>query len=154
MESARESQRKAVIGITDAQACNAPLPTPWVVTRHQPIPVQGAWLAQVVSGFFNYYAVPINTRALSAFRDRVVELWRRSLRRRSQRDLTTWERMKKLATDWLPRRRILHPWPSERFAVKHPRWEPSARIGPARFCAGGAQQSASLPRSLGVPTLR
>lgn len=108
--------------------------------RHQPIPVQGAWLAQVVSGFFNYYAVPTNTRALSAFRDRVVELWRRSLRRRSQRDFTTWERMKKLATDWLPRPRILHPWPSERFAVKHPRWEPSARIGPARFCAGGAQQ--------------
>jgi RNA-directed DNA polymerase len=26
-----------------------------------------------------------------------------------------------------------------RFAVKHPRWEPSARIGPARICAGGAQ---------------
>jgi RNA-directed DNA polymerase len=26
-----------------------------------------------------------------------------------------------------------------RFAVTHPRWEPSARMGPARFCAGGAQ---------------
>src|SRR3954454_2861804 len=26
-----------------------------------------------------------------------------------------------------------------RFAVTHPRWEPSARIGPARICAGGAQ---------------
>src|SRR3954453_13454049 len=25
-----------------------------------------------------------------------------------------------------------------RFAVTHPRWEPSARIGPARICAGGA----------------
>ncbi len=61
--------------------------------RHQPIPVQGARLAQVVSGFFNYHAVPTNARALSAFRDRVVELWRRSLRRRSQRDFTTWERM-------------------------------------------------------------
>ena len=108
--------------------------------RHQPIPVQGAWLAQVVGGFFNYHAVPTNTRALSAFRDRMVELWRRSLRRRSQRDFTTWERMRKLASDWLPRPRILHPWPSERFAVKHPRWEPSARIGPARICAGGAQQ--------------
>ena len=108
--------------------------------RHQPIPVQGAWLAQVVSGFFNYHAVPTNARALSAFRDRVTELWRRSLRRRSQRDFTTWKRMRKLATDWLPTPRILHPWPSERFAVKHPRWEPSARIGPARFCAGGAQQ--------------
>ena len=67
--------------------------------RHQPIPVQGAWLAQVVSGFFNYHAVPTNARALSAFRDRVVELWRRSLRRRSQRDFTTWERMRKLAND-------------------------------------------------------
>ena len=104
-------------------------------------------LAQVVSGFFNYHAVPTNARALSAFRDRVTELWRRSLRRRSQRDFTTWKRMRKLATDWLPTPRILHPWPSERFAVKHPRWEPSARIGPARFCAGGAQKRASLPRS-------
>ena len=28
---------------------------------------------------------------------------------------------------------------THRFAVKHPRWEPSARMGPARFCAGGAQ---------------
>ncbi len=108
--------------------------------RHQPIPVQGAWLAQVVSGFFNYHAVPTNASALSAFRDRVVEHWRRSLRRRSQRDFTTWERMRKLASDWLPRPRNLHPWSSERYAVKHPRWEPSARIGPARFCAGGAQK--------------
>ena len=35
--------------------------------------------------------------------------------------------------------RILHPWPQQRFAVKYPRWEPSARMGPARLCAGGAQ---------------
>jgi hypothetical protein len=27
----------------------------------------------------------------------------------------------------------------KRFAVIHPRWEPSARMGPARICAGGAQ---------------
>ena len=57
--------------------------------RHQPIPVQGAWLAQVVSGFFDHHAVPTNARALSAFRDRVVELWRRSLRRRSRPNFTT-----------------------------------------------------------------
>ncbi len=25
------------------------------------------------------------------------------------------------------------------FAVSHPRWEPNARIGPVRICAGGAQ---------------
>ena len=107
--------------------------------RHQPIPEQGKWLAQVVAGFFNYHAVPTNFAALQAFRDHVRDLWRRSLRRRSQRDNTTYERMKKLANDWLPRPRILHPWPRDRFAVKHPRWEPYAGIPPVRFCAGGTQ---------------
>ncbi len=107
--------------------------------RHQPIPDQGKWLGQVVGGFFNYHAVPTNHRALCAFRDHVVDLWRRSLKRRSQRDKTRWDRMRKLADDWLPKPRILHPWPRDRFAVKHPRWEPSARIGPARICAGGVQ---------------
>ncbi len=31
---------------------------------HQPVPEQGRWLKQVVSGFFNYHAVPTNSRAL------------------------------------------------------------------------------------------
>jgi hypothetical protein len=89
--------------------------------RHQPIPEQGKWLRQVVRGHFAYYAVPTNSRALAAFRYHVVDLWRRSLRRRSQKDDTTWKRMTKLADDWLPKPRILHPWPSSRFAVTHPR---------------------------------
>jgi RNA-directed DNA polymerase len=29
--------------------------------------------------------------------------------------------MAKLADDWLPKPRILHPWPNQRFAVRHPR---------------------------------
>ena len=107
---------------------------------HQPIPEQGKWLKQVVTGFFAYHAVPTNFRALQAFRDHVKDLWRRSLKRRSQRDRTTWQRITKLVDDFLPQPRILHPWPRDRFVVKHPRWEPSARIGPARICAGGAQQ--------------
>jgi len=107
--------------------------------RHLPIPEQGKWLGQVVSGFFAYHAVPTNGHALVAFHHHVADLWRRSLRRRSQRDLTTWERMAQLANAFLPQPRILHPWPSERFAVKHPRWEPSALIGLARNCAGGAR---------------
>ena len=93
---------------------------------HEPIPEQGRWLKQVVAGFFNYHAVPTNSDALVAFRYYVTVLWHRSLRRRSQKDAMTWERMGKLVNDWLPRPRILHPWPSDRFAVKHPRWEPSA----------------------------
>ena len=105
--------------------------------RHQPVPEQGKWLRQVVSGFFEYHAVPTNSRALNTFRHHVTDLWRRSLRRRSQKDRITWNRIKKLADDFLPQARILHPWPHARFAVKHPRWEPSALIGHARICAGG-----------------
>ena len=88
---------------------------------HQPIPVQGSWLGRVVTGHFAYYAVPTNARALSAFRHYVTDLWRRTLRRRSQKDGFTWDRMTKLADHWLPAPRILHPWPDKRFAVKHPR---------------------------------
>jgi len=87
----------------------------------QPVPEQGDWLKQVVSGFNAYHAAPTNGRALRAFREHVKTLWYRTLRRRSQRDRTTWERLKTLADEWLPEPLILHPWPSNRFAVKHPR---------------------------------
>lgn len=88
---------------------------------HWPIPEQGKWLKQIVTGHFAYYAVPTNGRALSAFRHHVTDLWRRTLRRRSQRDGFTWDRMTKLTDAWLPKPRILHPWPDERFAVRYPR---------------------------------
>jgi len=107
---------------------------------HQPIPRQGQWLRQVVIGYDAYHAVPTNSRALAAFRYHIVDLWRRTLRRRSQKDGSTWERIATIANDWLPRPHILHPWPQQRFAVRHPRWEPDARMGPVRICAGGAQQ--------------
>ena len=107
---------------------------------HQPIPGQGKWLKQVVTGYINYHAVPTNGRALATFRFRVIDLWIRTLRRRSQKDRTAWERIRRLANDFLPKPCILHPWPEKRFAVRHPRWEPYALIGPVRFCAGGAQQ--------------
>src|SRR3981189_2602597 len=108
--------------------------------RDQPIPVQGKWLRQVVKGYFNYHAVPTNSRALAAFRFFVTELWQRSLRRRSQKDGTTWQQITQLAKDWLPKPDTLHPWPKIRFAVTHPRWEPYAGKPHVRFCAGGAQQ--------------
>ncbi len=38
----------------------------------------------------------------------------------------TWERITQIADAWLPQPRILHLWPEQRFAVRHPRWEPSA----------------------------
>jgi RNA-directed DNA polymerase len=107
--------------------------------RHQPIPRQGDWLRQVITGWNAYHAVPTNIRALRAFRDCITELWLRSLRRRGQRDRTTWERITRLADDYLPKPRILHPWPEQRFAVRYPRREPYAGMPHVRFCAGGAQ---------------
>jgi RNA-directed DNA polymerase len=106
---------------------------------HRPIPEQGRWLRQVVAGFFAYHAVPTNGRALAAFRYHVSGLWRRALRRRGQRGDFTWGRIAALADDWLPRPRTLHPWPQQRFAVKHPRWEPYAGMPHVRICAGGAR---------------
>lgn len=91
------------------------------VRMHHAIPEQGRWLRAVVTGFFAYHAVPTNARALGAFRHYVSDLWRRTLRRRSQKDRITWQRMTKLADAWLPPPRILHPWPDQRFAVTHPR---------------------------------
>jgi RNA-directed DNA polymerase len=107
---------------------------------HQPIPQQGKWLGQVVRGFFAYHAVPTNGPALAAFRYHVTELWRRTLERRSQKAGLVWARIASITGDWLPQPHIRHPWPSARFAVKHPRWEPYALVGPVRICAGGGQQ--------------
>lgn len=88
---------------------------------HSPIPEQGRWLRQVVTGHFGYFAVPTNGRALNAFRFYITDHWRRTLRRRSQRSGLTWDRTTKLTDHWLPKPQILHPWPQLRFAVTHPR---------------------------------
>ena len=106
---------------------------------HRTIPDQGRWLGRLIAGYYNYFAVPTNGRALGAFRGRIVDIWRSALQRRSQKDRTTWDEVERLARDYLPMPRILHPWPDVRFAVKHPRWEPYAGKPHVRICAGGAQ---------------
>jgi hypothetical protein len=74
-------------------------------------------LQSVVRGHFAYYAVPTNIKALGAFRTEVERSWYRALRRRSQKDSTTWEQMSRRRDRWLPRPRISHPWPEKRFDV-------------------------------------
>jgi RNA-directed DNA polymerase len=105
---------------------------------HKPIPEQGSWLGQVVTGHFAYHAVPTNLGALVAFHHHVTDLWRRTLQRRSQKAHKTWPDMTKLVAQWLPCPRIQHPWPNQRFAVKYPRWKPYAGKPHVRLYAGGA----------------
>ena len=85
---------------------------------HQPIPEQGHWLASVLRGHYNYYAVPGNSQAISGFRDQVTRHWHKALRRRSQRTRLNWERMHRLAQRWLPPATITHPWPDQRFDAR------------------------------------
>jgi RNA-directed DNA polymerase len=86
--------------------------------RHQPIPEQGQWLASVVRGHCAYYAVPGNYRAIETFRSEASRHWYKALRRRSQFDSLTWERMRRLEARWLPPAKIVHPWPEQRFDVR------------------------------------
>jgi len=88
---------------------------------HDPVPQTGAWLRSVVQGYFNYYAVPGNIDSLGLFRERVLRHWGHTLKRRSQRRRYAWVRRLKLAAQWLPIPRALHPWPFDRFAAIHPR---------------------------------
>jgi group II intron reverse transcriptase/maturase len=83
--------------------------------RHLPIAEQGQWLRSVVLGHNAYYAVPDNSKAITAFRNGVTRHWRRALTRRGQRGRVNWQRMRRIADHWLPIPRIVHPWPDERF---------------------------------------
>jgi group II intron reverse transcriptase/maturase len=83
--------------------------------RHEPVPLQGQWLASVVRGHLAYYAVPGNSRAIRAFRTQVIRHWCAALRDRSQRHHLAWKRMSRLATRWIPPARVLHPFPEDRF---------------------------------------
>jgi RNA-directed DNA polymerase len=84
---------------------------------HDPIPVVGTWLRQVVGGHIRYYGVPMNSPAIGMFRFQVGRLWHRALARRSHTGHVSWERMRRLIERWLPPARICHPYPLRRLGV-------------------------------------
>jgi group II intron reverse transcriptase/maturase len=89
---------------------------------HADLQQVGTWLQKVVSGWYQYYAVPGNYQRLQQFRDTVQVLWFRTLRRRSQRGRRLiWAKFVRLCKPWLPSPKILHPYPDVRFACQHPR---------------------------------
>lgn len=88
---------------------------------HDPLENVGAWLASVIRGFTNYVAVPGNMKAAREFYTQVNRLWYWVIRRRSNkaRGRWTWERFQRLCSRWLPRPRLVHPFPAVRFDAKH-----------------------------------
>lgn len=87
---------------------------------HRPMGEVARWLRSVVQGWMGYHAVPGNSRRLYQFLDEVSKLWLTVLRRRSQKgkDRWTWPRMRRLVRRHLPRPRVLHPYPEERFRAR------------------------------------
>ena len=85
---------------------------------HDPVPEVGKWLGSIIRGHVNYYGVPLNSRALQAFRNQVTRLWKRALSRRSQKGAVTWKRMHRIARCWLPPVRIVHPYPDQRLCLR------------------------------------
>jgi RNA-directed DNA polymerase len=88
--------------------------------KHHRTTEVGAWLHQAVLGYYQYHAVPGNTTQLRIFCRRVGRLWRSVLIRRSQRAQVRWARLNPLLNRWIPRPRVLHPYPMARFAARHP----------------------------------
>ena len=88
---------------------------------HEDVHDTAQWLGRVVNGWLNYYAVPTSARALRGFARRLLWIWLRTLRGRSQKDRTTIAGVARLAALYWPPVKVRHPWPTERFAVSHPR---------------------------------
>jgi RNA-directed DNA polymerase len=84
---------------------------------HVPISEVGKWLNSVLAGHYRYYGVPGNSSSMGAFRMRILRYWRWIIQRRSQRQRTTWERMKLIAARWLPLPHIYHSYPNQRLRV-------------------------------------
>jgi RNA-directed DNA polymerase len=84
---------------------------------HTPVPDMGRYVRAVVMGHMRYYAVPMNAVSVSDFRMGVVRIWRRVLKRRSQRSHMPWTRMQRYIARWVPQTHVCHPYPWQRFGV-------------------------------------
>jgi RNA-directed DNA polymerase len=70
----------------------------------------------VVQGYFSYHAVPGNVNRLNTFHKEVSRAWLHALWRRGQRGRMPWSRFGRLVERYLPRVRVLHQYPRQRFA--------------------------------------
>ena len=84
---------------------------------HEKVEDTARWLGNVLDGWLNYFAVPTSYRFLQRFVLRLKRMWLSILRRRSQKDRSTWASIERLTARHWPKLKIRHPWPTERMAV-------------------------------------
>lgn len=86
---------------------------------HDPIGVTLKWVKSVLTGHMNYYSVPGNLISVLRFREEVVKRWFKMLLRRSQRHQITWEKFGPWVRRFLPKVRVVHPYPDVRFRARY-----------------------------------
>lgn len=86
---------------------------------HHDIDAVGYWLKRMIQGYYQYFAVPDNTRRLYLFRASVLYTWYKVLLRRSQRRSLTWKKFRTLVEHWIPKPTPLHPYPEKRFCANY-----------------------------------
>jgi len=85
--------------------------------RHDPIELQHAALSRQIRGHCAYYGITGNARSLAVFRYMVLEIWRKWLRRRSNKARKGWQ--------WWHQLQERYPLPPAR--VVHSTYRPTAR---------------------------
>lgn len=111
---------------------------------HLPIAERGRYLARVLNGFFNYFAVPTNSRAINSFYRHVGWYWFRALRRRSQNNWLRWQRMRRWIDLFCRRHASGIPIPTSRSTLR-----PEAR---ARCGSSARRDLSGRRRAIAVPT--
>ena len=105
--------------------------------RHQPIPVQGRWLASVVRGHLAYYAVPGNTDAVTASAPRWPGTGTRRCGAAASARGSPGRGWAGIVTRWLPQGPRDASLPGGALRSQNLRQEPSAVVPHAGICAGG-----------------
>ncbi len=77
--------------------------------RHLSIAEQHKALCQKLKGYYGYFGITGNFRAIERYRTQVQNLWKRWLGRRSHRARMTWERFQRILKRYpLPKARVIH----------------------------------------------
>jgi len=77
------------------------------------------WLRSILIGHMNYYSVPGNFQSVSKFHNEVIRRWLKMLRRRSQRHRIIWDKFGLWVRKYLPKVRVIHPYPEMRFRARY-----------------------------------
>ena len=104
---------------------------------HQSIPRQGRWLKQVVTGYFNYHAVPTNGPTLTAFRFHVTNLATHASAAKSE-GLDDQGTDRAVGQRLAPKTADPSPLAGCALCSQTPKVGAVCPGGPVRLCAGGA----------------